>query len=99
MVVRYTDETAHAVCDMVHLNNERMHSPQQLGATTLVPLARAVMRGGHRLLAPEPATTGRDRAIAARRMLPDGVEHLRSPAPYRVVLSAGILALRTELAR
>ena len=66
-IARYSDMTGRLVADVVHLQNERMQAPKSLGASTLTPLARAVMRGGRTLEAPEPVKAGRERAIAARQ--------------------------------
>jgi nicotinate phosphoribosyltransferase len=99
MVVRYTDESGRALADVVHLASERMQVPKSLGAKTLTPLARPVMRGGRTLEAPELPSTGRERALAARAALAIEVTHLRSPATYPVRLSPGIVALRDTMAR
>jgi nicotinate phosphoribosyltransferase len=96
-VVRYANNVGRAVADVIHLTNERMHSPQAFGASTLTPLARAVMRDGRMLEAPEAPLVGRERAIAARPSMPPEVTHLRHPGAYRVELSPGLLALRNEL--
>lgn len=93
-VVRYMDGSGRAAADVVHLTNERMHSPQAFGAMTLAPLARAIMRDGRMLEAPEAPTAGRERAIAARQALPAELKYLRRPAVYRVELSPGVTALR-----
>jgi hypothetical protein len=92
--VRYTGSNGRAVADVVHLTNERMHSPQGLGAMTLQPLARPIMRDGRMLEAPERPASGRERAIAARPSMPAEVMRLRRPAAYRVELSDGLRALR-----
>jgi len=96
-VVRYADAAGRAVADVIHLTNERMHSPQAFGAATLAPLARAVMRDGRMLEAPETAVVGRERAIAARPSMPAEITRLRRPGTYPVELSPGLLALRAEL--
>jgi nicotinate phosphoribosyltransferase len=93
-VVRYAGTGGRVVGDVIHLTTERMHSPQELGAVTLAPLARAIMRDGRMLEAPEPASAGRERSIAARPTMPSEVMHLRKPGAYRVELSAGLTALR-----
>src|SRR5262249_9022270 len=98
MVLRYSDPSGSAVADVVHLNNEKMQSPKLFGAATLAPLARPVIRGGHKLLAPEAASAGRERALLGRKSLPNDVTHLRSPAAYKVDLSAGLATLRDEVA-
>lgn len=98
MVARYVDGAGRAVADVVHLLHERMRAPRSLGAAKLSPLARAVMRGGHALEAPEPARAGRERSIAARQALPPAVAHLRAPARYPVELSPGVVALRDAAA-
>ena len=89
LVVRYSGD-GRAVADVVHLQTERMLSPKTLGATTLAPLARPVIRGGRALEAPEPAAVGRERALAGRRALPSAVTHLRFPSRYRVERSPGL---------
>lgn len=89
MVVRYST-SGRAIADVVHLQTERMLSPKTLGATTLTPLARPVIRGGHTIELPEAAPIGKERALAGRRSLPSAVTHLRFPAPYRVELSPGL---------
>ncbi|WP_236644293.1 hypothetical protein [Sorangium cellulosum] len=94
MVARYYDEAGRAACDVIHLAHERMLAPRSLGAARLAPLARAVMRGGHALEAPEPPSAGRERSIAARQLLPHAVAHLRAPARYPVQLSPALIALR-----
>ena len=93
-VVRYTGAAGRAVADVIHLTTERMHSPQELGAVTLSPLARAIMRDGRMLGAPEPPSAGRERSIAGRPTMPAEVTRLRRPSAYRVELSAGLAALR-----
>ncbi|MCK6587954.1 MAG: hypothetical protein L6Q76_10255 [Polyangiaceae bacterium] len=93
-VVRYTDAASRSVADVIHLTTERMCSPAELGAQTLAPLARAFMRDGRMLEAPEVPSMGRDRSIAARPALPPEVTHLRRPGAYRVELSEGLSALR-----
>ncbi|EYF03622.1 hypothetical protein [Chondromyces apiculatus] len=95
MVTRYLDADGRAVVDVVHLTHERMRSPRALGAARLQPLARAVLRGGRALEAPEPPRAGRERAVSARQLLPRAVTHLHAPERYRVELSAGVLGLRT----
>ncbi len=92
LAVRYSDAARRAVADVVHLQTERMAQPKQLGAATLAPLARAIIRGGRALEAPESPAAGRERAIAGRRALPSAVAHLRCPASYPVRLSAGLAA-------
>jgi nicotinate phosphoribosyltransferase len=94
MVARYHDVDGRSVADVVHLAHERMQAPRSLGAVKLAPLARAVMRGGRALEAVEPASAGRERSVAARRMLPWAVTNLRAPARYPVHLSPALLALR-----
>jgi len=93
-VVRYTDQGGRAVADVVHLASERMTPPRALGAVTLTPLTRAVMRGGHLIEAPEAASVGRERALGAQQGMPGGVLRLRGPEGYRVELSEGVLAMR-----
>jgi len=94
MVVRYTDDEGRVVADVVHLSSERMQAPKSLGAKTLAPLARPVMRGGRTLESPELPSVGRERALTARAALPPELTHLRSPPTYPVRLSPGIIALR-----
>jgi nicotinate phosphoribosyltransferase len=96
-VVRYTDAASRSVADVIHLTTERMSSPSDLGAQTLAPLARAFMRDGRMLEAPELPSVGRERSIAARPALPPEVTHLRRPGVYRVELSAGLAALRDAI--
>lgn len=96
-VVRYTDAAGRSVADILHLTTERMHSPSELGAQTLAPLARAFMRDGRTLEAPEPPSAGRDRSIAGRSAMPSEVTYLRRPGGYRVELSAGLTALRDAI--
>ncbi len=93
-VVRYSDAKGRAVADVVHLTAERMSTPSEVGAKALVQPARAVMRHGRRLEAPEPATVGRERMIGARASLPQRVFGLRNPMAYRVEISAGLRALK-----
>jgi nicotinate phosphoribosyltransferase len=93
MVARCFDAEGRAVSDVVHLAHERMRAPRALGAVKLLPLARAVMRAGRALEAPEPPRIGRERSIAARQLLPRAVMHLFAPARYRVEISAGVHAL------
>lgn len=99
MVARYIDPLGHAVADVVHLMAERMRSPRTIGAVTASPLSRSRMRGGRALELPESPTAGRERAIALRAALPEAVTYLRGPAPYRVELSAGVMAQREEAER
>ncbi len=94
MVVRYTDSAGRLVADVVHLMAERMRSPKDLGAATLVPLSRPRVRGGRTLELPEQPSAGRDRAIAARATLPEAVTYLRAPATYRVDESPAVVAQR-----
>jgi nicotinate phosphoribosyltransferase len=96
-VVRYTDAASRSVADVIHLTTERMSSPSDLGAQTLAPLARAFMRDGRMLEAPELPAAGRERSIAARPALPPEVTHLRRPGAYRVELSDGLAALRDAI--
>jgi nicotinate phosphoribosyltransferase len=96
-VVRYTDAASRAIADVIHLTTERMCSPSDLGAQTLAPLARAFMRDGRMLEAPELPALGRERSIAARPGLPPEVTHLRRPGSYRVELSEGLGALRDAI--
>ena len=96
-VVRYTDAASRSVADVIHLTTERMSSPSDLGAQTLAPLARAFMRDGRMLEAPEIPAAGRERSIAARPALPPEVTHLRRPGAYRVELSDGLAALRDAI--
>lgn len=93
-VVRYADARGRAVADVLHLTAERMHTPAEIGAATLSQPARAVMRQGRRLEAPEAAAAGRQRMIAARSTLSSRVLGLRNPAGYRVEMSAGLRALQ-----
>jgi nicotinate phosphoribosyltransferase len=93
MVVRYTDANGRAVADVVHLDHERMEAPRALGAATLAPLARALVRNGRTMELPEPCGTARERSIAGRRALPPAVAYLRTPDVYPVELSAGVRAL------
>lgn len=93
MVARYVDQAGRAIADVVHLAHERMQPPRAFGAVKLAPLSRAVMRGGHPLEVPEPASAGRERSIAARQLLPPMVAHLRAPGRYPIQLSPALLAL------
>lgn len=95
-VVRYADAAGRSVADVIHLMNERMISPSALGASTLAPLARAVLRDGRMLEAPEPPLVGRERMIAARPSLPHEITRLRGPGVHRVELSPGVMALRVD---
>lgn len=92
-VVRYTDAKGRALLDVVHLASERMHTAAEMGAKSLIQPARAVMRHGRRLEAPEPAKVGRERMITARSSVPSRVLGLRNPTVYRVEMSAGLKAL------
>lgn len=94
MVFRYADTQGNALLDVVHLDAERARAPASVGAASVAPLARTVMRGGRTLGASESSTTGRARALAARRNLPEGVTRLRYPDRYPVDLSEGVRALR-----
>ncbi|MGK3998733.1 hypothetical protein [Sorangium sp. So ce1024] len=94
LVARYYDEAGRAVTDVIHLAHERMLTPRALGVARLAPLARAVVRGGRALEAPEPPGVGRERSVAARALLPHAVAHLRAPARYPVQLSPALIALR-----
>lgn len=93
LVARCFDADGQAIADVVQLVHERMRAPRALGAAKLMPLARAVIRDGCALDAPEPPQAGRERSIAARRLLPPAILHLRAPARFRVERSPGVLAL------
>ncbi|HEY4122707.1 MAG TPA: hypothetical protein VGM56_32810 [Byssovorax sp.] len=95
-IARYADAAGRLVLDLVHLQNERMQSPRTLGAVTLSPVVRPVLRGGRTLERAEPASVGRERAIASRRTLAPALAYLRDPATYRVELSPGLQALVAE---
>ena len=95
-IARYADAQGRLVLDLVHLQNERMQSPRTLGAVTLSPVVRPVLRGGRTLERAEPASVGRERAIASRRTLAPALVYLRDPATYRVELSPGLQALVAE---
>jgi nicotinate phosphoribosyltransferase len=99
MLVRYSDQRGRAIADVVHLNNERMQPPASLGAAALTPVARAVIRGGRALEAPELTVAARERALAGRAALLSSVTQLRSPSIYPVKLSAGLANLRDTSSR
>ncbi len=95
-VARYLDPNGRAISDIVHLHNERMQPPRNIGAVTLAPISRPALRGGRTLEAPEPASAARERSITARRALNPGLLYLRRPTNYRVELSDGLKALAAE---
>ncbi|AKT36392.1 hypothetical protein [Chondromyces crocatus] len=94
IVARYLDADSRAVADVVHLAHERMRSPRGLGAARLLPLARAVLRNGRALEAPEAPRAGRERSVSGRHQLPASVTYLHAPAPYRVEPSPAVVQLR-----
>lgn len=95
MVARYTDAEGKIVSDMIFLMAERMRSPRDMGAVTLSPLSRPRVRGGRTLELPEPPSIGRDRALATRSTLPEGITYLRAPKTYRVEESPQVKAQRS----
>jgi len=94
LLVRYFDARGRAVGDVVHLDSERMQPPESLGAATLSPVARPMMRHGRPQQAGEPVATARERALSGRAGLSATVTQLRSPTTYPVKLSTGVAALR-----
>lgn len=94
LLARYLDARGRAVGDVVHLDSERMQPAASMGAATLAPVARPMMRHGRALEAAEPVPAARERALAARAALSATVTQLRSPTTYPVKLSAGVAALR-----
>jgi hypothetical protein len=86
-VTRYFDANGRIVLDLVHLASERTPAPKRLGAATSHPLTRSITREGLPLERPEPATTGRERSIAAQSTLPPGVARLRSPDAAAIDIS------------
>lgn len=90
-LVRYFGPDRRALFDWVFLDSERMTSPGELGAVSMTPLARSLVRGGRAMEGAEPAAQVRERVLASRKTLPDGVLRLRYPDAFRVEPS---LALR-----
>jgi nicotinate phosphoribosyltransferase len=94
LLVRYLDARGRAVGDVVHLDSERMEPPHSLGAATLSPVARPMMRHGRALEAAEAVASARERALSGRASLSATVTQLRSPSTYPVKLSTALAALR-----
>lgn len=88
---RYAGPTRALVGDRVHLDTERVASAKSMGATTVAPLAHALVRGGQQVEAGDTPALARERGLVDRTVLGPALTRVRHPGAAPVTLSPGVL--------